>query len=191
MYLTFDTETTGLPTKWKAPVTDVASWPRMVQVAWLSHDAEGELISKHSHIIKPEGYRIPQGVARVHGITTERAVAEGEDLAEILQLFADDVTKSEYLIAHNMSFDEKIIGAEFIRKSIDNQLFEKSRLCTKNLSTNYCAIPGRYGYKWPTLTELHQKLFGEDFGNAHDAYADAFATARCFFELKRIGVVND
>jgi len=118
MYLTFDTETTGLPADWKAPVTAVNNWPRMVQVAWLNHDAEGNLINKHSHIIKPEGYRIPHGAAKVHGITTERAAAEGEDLAEILQLFVDDVANAKYIIAHNMSFDEKIIGAELVRKSI-------------------------------------------------------------------------
>jgi len=190
MYLTFDTETTGLPTNWKAPVTDVNNWPRMVQVAWLNHDADGNLINKHTHIIKPEGYRIPNGAARVHGITTERATAEGEDLAEILQIFANDLAKADSLIAHNMSFDEKIIGAELIRKAIDHQLFQKERLCTKLLSTDYCAIPNRYGYKWPSLSELHVKLFGEDFGDAHDAFADAEAAARCFFELKRIGVIG-
>jgi len=190
MYLTFDTETTGLPSNWKAPITDVNNWPRMVQVAWLNHDAEGNLINKHSHIIRPEGYRIPQGAARVHGITTERAMVEGEDLAEILQFFANDVANAEYLIAHNMSFDEKIIGAELIRKSIDHQLFSKNRLCTKELSTNYCAIPNHYGYKWPTLSELHIKLFGEDFGDAHDAFADAEATARSFFKLKELNVIK-
>ncbi len=190
MYLTFDTETTGLPSNWKAPVTAVNNWPRMVQVAWLNHDADGNLINKHTHIIKPEGYRIPNGAARIHGITTERATAEGEDLTEILQIFAQDVAKADHLIAHNMSFDEKIIGAELIRKSIDHQLFQKERLCTKILSTEYCAIPNRYGYKWPTLSELHIKLFGEDFGDAHDAFADAEAAARCFFELKRIGVIG-
>jgi len=190
MYLTFDTETTGLPSDWRAPVTDVNNWPRMVQVAWLNHDADGNLINKHTHIIKPEGYRIPSGAARVHGITTERAMVEGEDLAEILQLFADDVAKADYLIAHNMSFDENIIGAELIRKSIDHELFQKERLCTKLLSTDYCAISNRYGYKWPTLTELHVKLFGEEFGDAHDAFADAAAAARCFFELKKIGVIS-
>ena len=189
MYLTFDTETTGLPRNWRAPLEDVENWPRMVQVAWLNHDAAGNLINTHSHIIKPEGYRIPYGAAKVHGITTERAMAEGEDLSEILALFAADVANADYLIAHNMSFDEKIIGAELLRKDIDHTLFETTRLCTKILSTDYCAIPNRYGYKWPSLTELHYKLFGKDFDDAHDATADAAAAARCYFELKRLGVV--
>ena len=32
MYLIFDTETTGLPKNWKAPLTDFDNWPRMVQL---------------------------------------------------------------------------------------------------------------------------------------------------------------
>jgi len=35
MYLFFDTETTGLPKKWKAPITDLDNWPRLVQLAYL------------------------------------------------------------------------------------------------------------------------------------------------------------
>ena len=44
MYLIFDTETTGLPKKWKAPLTDSDNWPRCVQIAWQMHDKEGNLI---------------------------------------------------------------------------------------------------------------------------------------------------
>ncbi|MDZ7774594.1 MAG: DNA polymerase III subunit alpha [Bacteroidales bacterium] len=49
------------------------------------------------------------------------------------------------------------------------------------------ALPGGKGggYKRPNLTELHQKLFGETFDEAHNATADVEATARCFLELVR------
>ena len=62
---------------------------------------------------------------------------------------------------------------------------------SKDEGTAYCAIPGGRGgkFKWPTLTELHQKLFGEGFGDAHDAAYDVAATARCFFEMVRFGVI--
>ncbi|MCX6741278.1 MAG: hypothetical protein NTY61_02675, partial [Candidatus Parcubacteria bacterium] len=33
-YLFFDTETTGLPKNWKAPIEDLDNWPRIVQIAW-------------------------------------------------------------------------------------------------------------------------------------------------------------
>ncbi|MHA7056780.1 hypothetical protein ACWGOQ_0006140 [Aquimarina sp. M1] len=60
------------------------------------------------------------------------------------------------------------------------------KLCTMLTSTNYCKISGNYGYKWPTLSELHIKLFGEDFEGAHDASADIMATEKCFWEMKRL-----
>ncbi len=44
MYLIFDTETTGLPRRWDAPLTDSDNWPRAVQIAWQLHDEWGALI---------------------------------------------------------------------------------------------------------------------------------------------------
>ena len=48
MFLIFDTETTGLPRSYSAPLTDFDNWPRMVQVAWQLHDAQGNLINSNS-----------------------------------------------------------------------------------------------------------------------------------------------
>ena len=155
MYLIFDTETTGLPRNWKAPVTDTNNWPRMVQIAWHLYDHSGNLISKNDFIIKPEGFTIPRDVSRLHGITTEMALRNGNDLESTLNIFNELIDKANSLVARNMRFDEKIVGAEFIRKSIRSSLFKKSRLCTMNASTSYCCLPWPYGYKWPKLSELH------------------------------------
>ncbi len=190
MYLFFDTETTGLPKNWRAPVSDVDNWPRLVQLAWQIYDKEGNNLSKHDFIIKPEGFTIPSEASSVHGISTERAMSEGHDLKEILQQFAKSIEPAETLVAHNMSFDEKIAGAEFLRTGIKTDLFHTAKMCTKDASTDYCKIPGPYGYKWPKLSELHIKLFGEDFDEAHDASVDVEACVRCFFELKKLGVID-
>ncbi len=189
MYLFFDTETTGLPRNWKAPVTAVNNWPRMIQIAWVFSDGQGNVMDKNDFIIKPEGFTIPRNVSQVHGLTTERAVKDGEDLLSVLDMFNKLVGKSEYLVAHNISFDEKIVGAEFIRKNISTDFFNKPRLCTMKASTDYCMIPGPYGYKWPKLSELHEELFGEDFEEAHNAAADINATVKCFWEMRRIGLI--
>lgn len=188
-YLFFDTETTGLPRSWQAPVTALDNWPRMVQLAWLAYDAGGTLLSSFSCIIKPEGYTIPADASRVHGITTERALKEGRDLAVVLRDFKAQLDQARCLVAHNMSFDEKIVGAELLRNKLPDIPAAKQKICTMHGTTEYCAIPGPRGYKWPKLTELHYKLFGCDFDGAHDASADAAATAKCFWELKRLGVL--
>lgn len=188
MYLFFDVETTGLPRSWKRPVSDTFNWPRMVQIAWLVYNEEKELVDSHNYIIKPEGYEIPEESERVHGISTEKAMEEGADLKEVLTKFSAIINKSEYIIAHNMNFDEKVVGAEFIRKNLKTLLFSSERYCTMQEGTWFCKIPNRKsgGYKWPSLKELHLKLFGEDFKNAHDALADTKACAACFFKLDEL-----
>lgn len=192
MFLFFDTETTGLPRDWNAPVQNLDNWPRLVQLAWLAYDNDGNQLAEKEHIIRPEGFLIPAAASQVHGITNEKALASGEDLAEVLEEFAKQIREAEFLVAHNMNFDEKIMGAEFLRNSIENKLFERERICTMLSSIDYCRIPSSSGggYKWPRLSELHIKLFGTDFEDAHDALVDTSACARCFFELRRLEVIQ-
>lgn len=192
MYLIFDTETTGLPQNYNAPVTDTANWPRMVQLAWECHDQYGTLLSDKSFIVRPENYTIPQASVQVHGITTEKALEVGVPLEEVLVEFESDLLQMSYIIGHNVSFDICILGAEYIRKGITTRLHEITSVCTKETSTDFCALPGGKNgkFKWPTLAELHTRLFNESFNEAHNAAADVAATARCFFELLRIGVIT-
>jgi|10_taG_2_1085330.scaffolds.fasta_scaffold04406_3 DNA polymerase-3 subunit alpha len=192
MFLIFDTETTGLPRDYNAPVSDSDNWPRMVQLAWQLHDDTGKLITAKNYIIKPVGFDIPIAVASVHGITTERALADGEDLQFVLEEFQKDVQQTTYNVGHNIEFDVNIVGAEFYRLSIANNLAAKKLLDTMKSSVDFCAIPGGRGggYKYPRLTDLHIKLFNKDFGDAHDAAYDVDATARCFFELLKLRVIH-
>lgn len=184
MYLFFDTETTGLPKNWKAPVTDVNNWPRLVQLAYLQYDEFGNKESEGDFIIKPEGFIIPPESSKIHGITQERALQEGENLYDVLLHFANIISESDILVAHNMAFDEKIMGAEFLRNNMRNIIAEKRKICTMESTVEFCDIPGQYGPKWPKLSELHNKLFHTGFDEAHNAAVDIWATAKCFWELK-------
>ncbi|MCB0737954.1 MAG: DNA polymerase III subunit alpha [Bacteroidetes bacterium] len=192
MFLVYDTETTGLPDNWNEPITNFANWPRLVQIAWQLHDDKGYLVEAQNHIIKPEGYDIPYNSEVIHGISTERAHNEGKDLREILELFNQKVEQCEYVVGQNIEFDINIVGCEFLRKEIDSDLTKKPTLDTKDDATEYCKLPGGRGgkYKYPSLSELHEKLFGEPVEDAHNAAADVEATARCFFELVRIEVIQ-
>lgn len=190
MYLFFDTETTGLPKNWNAPLTDLDNWPRMIQLAYLLSDDNGSRVAGGDFIIKPEGFTIPEDAARLHGISTDRALKEGRELGLVLLEFQTAVTLATYLVAHNMSFDEKIVGAEFLRNNMRDDLPAKRKICTMQSSTDYCALPGPRGYKWPRLSELHRKLFRTDFEKAHDAAADVDAMIKCFWELKRLGIIK-
>lgn len=190
MYLFFDTETTGLPKNYKAPISDSDNWPRLVQIAWSWYDAGFNLWDSYSFVIKPDGFVIPEEVAKIHRVSQERAMSEGRDLKEILDLFAKEVKKADFVIAHNIDFDDKIVGAEYFRFNEENPLDTASKICTMKSSVNYCKIPNNRGsYKWPNLSELYYILFGETFADAHDALIDVNACAKCFFELKNKGVL--
>ncbi len=193
MYLIFDTETTGLPKNRQAPLTDFDNWPRVVQLAWQLHDHKGKLLSNHNIIIRPDGFTIPYNAEKVHGISTKRALEEGKPLAEVLGLFAKDLEKAQWVIGHNIiDFDVKVLGSEFLRMGMENVFSQKEAVDTQLVSTEFCAIPGGRGgqYKWPSLIELHEKLFGERFEDAHDAAYDVSANAKCFFGLIAEGVVR-
>jgi len=192
MYLIYDTETTGLPKNFSAPVSDSENWPRLVQVAWQLHDDMGELIEVKNFIVRPDGFTIPYNAEKIHGISTKRAQEQGVDLAFVLEEFNKAVVKSEYIVGHNIIFDINIMGAEFYRTQMETSLMDEKNIDTKTEGTEFCAIPGGRGgkFKWPTLTELHVKLFKEGFSEAHNASADVEATTRCFLELIRLRVIN-
>lgn len=189
MYLFFDTETTGVPSNYKAPVTDLKNWPRLVQIAWILQDKDGRELAKECFIIKPNVFSIPIDATKIHGITTEFAQRNGVDLIIALNLLSSHIDSSQYLIAHNISYDQNIVGAEFLRNNMKNKITSKKLLCTMMSSVNHCAIKGPYGYKWPKLTELHYKLFNCSFDGAHNALADIQATSKCFWEMRRKGLI--
>ncbi len=188
--LFFDTETTGLPKNWKAPLSDFNNWPRLVQLAYLMYDFDGNLIAEGNHIIKPEGFRIPYEAEKVHGISTEKALQQGEDLEFVINLIYSRIENADVLVAHNMSYDEKIIGCEILRLGRNNIIRDKKKICTMEKSTEYCRIPGAYGYKWPKLSELHYKLFSKPCVDTHNAAVDIKYTADCFWELKRRAIIT-
>ncbi len=190
MYLIFDTETTGLPKKWKAPITDVNNWPRAVQIAWQLHDKFGNLIENQDFLIKPEGFNIPYDAEQIHGISTQLATEKGESLENVLKSFNTVLSKAKFVVGQNVKFDLNIMGCEFHRLGVATELNDLPVLDTCTEKTAFlCQIPGGRGgkFKLPTLTELHQELFKTPFGEAHNATADVEATTRCFLELIRKG----
>ncbi|ATA76279.1 DNA polymerase III subunit alpha [Capnocytophaga canimorsus] len=190
MYLIFDTETTGLPKRWDAPITDSDNWPRAVQIAWQLHDRHGKLIEHKDFLITPDDFNIPYDAEKVHGISTELAQQQGVSIQKVFEEFNEALKKSTYVVGQNIGFDINIMGAEFHRYGVDSPLVNMPVLdtCTE-ITAELCKIPGGRGgrYKLPTLTELHEFLFNVPFAEAHNATADVEATTRCFFELIRIG----
>ncbi len=193
MFLIFDTETTGLPLRDDAPLTDFENWPRAVQISWQLHDLEGKLVEVKDFVIKPDGFNIPLNSSKIHGITTEVAEHYGVPLEEAMAEFSQAVEKATFLVGHNIRFDINILGCEYLRLGQDNRLEGMPDIDTSNETTDFCQLPGGKGggYKYPRLEELYRKLFNEGFAEAHNAAADVEATTRAFLELIRIGVFTN
>ena len=188
MFLIFDTETTGLPKQWNAPITNTENWPRCVQIAWQLHDDMGRCLEHQDYLIRPDGFNVPYDAEKIHGISTELASEQGVSLLEVLELFNIALSKAKFVVGQNVSFDLNIMGCEFHRLNLVSNLNQLPVLdtCTEKTAM-MCQIPGGRGgkFKLPTLTELHKFLFNKPFGEAHNATADVEATTRCFLELIR------
>ena len=193
MFLIFDTETTGLPRDWNAPLTDADNWPRCIQIAWQLHDKDGNCISHEDYLVRPDGFTIPYDAEKIHGISTILAQKEGIPIVEVLERFQHALHQCEFIGGHNVKFDLNIMGAEFLRSSDQNPLenFPIIDTCTEQ-TASLCMLPGGRGgkFKLPTLSELHNHLFDTRFEEAHNATADVEATTRCFFELFRQGSIR-
>ncbi len=194
MYLIFDTETTGLPKSWSAPITDTDNWPRCVQIAWQLHDEMGNLVEHQDYLIRPEGFNIPYDAEQVHGISTDLATAQGILLTEMLEKFNIALSKASYVVGQNVAFDINIMSCEFHRAGLQTPLLGMNVLdtCTET-TAELLRLPGGRGgkFKLPTLTELHEYLFGQKFSEAHNATADVEATTRCFLELVKRGIFSE
>lgn len=189
MYLVFDTETTGLPKNYQAPLDDFLNWPRLVQLAWSIYDSDGRHWESVNYIIQPDGFTIPEEATKIHRISQARAQEEGKPVRQALEHFLSDLKSVHHLVAHNIDFDEKIVGSELLRAQLRNPFPDAKKIDTMKEGAAFCRIDnGRGGYKWPNLTELYFRLFQDTFPEAHDAVFDVKACAKCLFELKKKGL---
>ena len=150
----FDVETTGLPKKRNIPPKNYENWPHIVQFSWIIY--YDKKITEKSFIVKPTNYIISKESSNIHGISHKDAEEKGVDIRGILIDFLTDCKEASLLIAHNYNFDINVICASCYRYNIKPEtLFNKKKLCTMKTTTDLCKLPGKYGYKYPKLSELH------------------------------------
>lgn len=165
-------------------------WPRLVQLSWIVTDENGNKLKSGDHIVRPSGFTIPKKASDIHGITTQMAMEKGDDLTSVIAEFMDDFNASELIVGHNIEFDKNVLGAELRRMGMRDIVRSKKSVCTMKSSKDYYAVPGKKGYRYPSLRKLHIKLFGKPFDGAHDSASDTEATERCFCKLKELGVIQ-
>lgn len=192
--LIYDTETTGLPL-FRDPSDDPRQ-PHIVEIAAGLYDLEsGECAKAWSTIVAPDGWIIPDDVVEIHGITTERATAEGIPEAEALLMFDELRAEAQVRVGHNESFDARILRIAYKRfrgvETADAWKAEPAE-CTCRMATPILSLPPTErmrqfnfkGAKSANLTECIKHFFNEDHTGAHGAGPDRDACARVYFHIK-------
>ena len=192
--LFFDTETTGIPDRAAKWDVDFMQYPHVVQLAWM-HGCKVE-----SHIIRTDGWEIPQETVDVHGITTEYALEHGEPFASVVDMFIQDCHDAGLICGHNIHFDTSIIKANILRElgreyydanDVENALYKGKRIDTMRPTMKWVDARMANGrLKFPNLSELYSRCFpGESFP-AHDALEDVKAVAKCLPVIVELGLVE-
>lgn len=192
----YDTETSGLP-DWRKPSEDPCQ-PHIVQIAAeLFDDESGKVLHAMTHIIRPNGWEIPDDVAAVHGITTEIAKREGLPMVLVLPNFLRLWQMSEHRVAHNETFDARMIRIEIKRDAgytdeFADQWKAGPSFCTQAKSSSILKLPptekmiaaGRNHPKSPNLGEAYEFFTGKKLVDAHDAAVDVAACKAVYLAIK-------
>jgi DNA polymerase-3 subunit epsilon len=192
LHLTYDTETTG---QWKYDLpAEHADQPRLVQMGAILADDEARVLGEINLIVKPDGWTIPAEASDIHGITTDLATRVGIPLVLVMGAFSNLASLCNVAIAFNNEFDRGIVKRESLFLQKPNRLEEShvTQHCMMKEMTPICKIPkpAYYRrnpsdpYKWPSLAEAYQHVFGKPFeGTQHNAMEDVRATARLYYAL--------
>ena len=206
MILFVDIETTGLPEKEKKngreyyfPFNDHQKYDnsRIVQFSFLLYDVNGTMLSMNDYIIKPTTFTIPIESSNIHHITQQKAINDGSELSEVMNIFDDLLDKTKLIVMHNVWFDKNIILSEASRlqhREVINKMLHKDYFCTMRQTKHITKIPSQYynGYKNPKLSELHNFLFTEQVNPVylHNSLNDAKIAAKCFFKMLKSGLIK-
>ncbi len=193
--LFYDTETQGLPL-WNQP-SEHPSQPHIVQVGALLVDIEkGKTLASLDLTVCPDGWVIPDDVAKIHGITTEHASSCGVPESLALRTLIELWQRADFRVGHNEQFDARIIRIALHRFAgpDDPERWKNGRAeCTQVDSTPILKLPptermiaAGFGKKFKSanLREAHMHFIGEELVDAHSAFADAKACRDVWFAIK-------
>lgn len=189
----YDTETTGFPI-WQEK-SDHPNQPHLVDLCGILYSADGEIIEVMESLVKPDGWTISDEVSKIHGITNDYAVINGQDERQVLALFGRLHKQADIRVAHNIQFDDRIMRIaikRFFGEEPANRFREKSTFCTANAAKPLCQIPPtakmlasrfKNQFKTPNLTEALKHFTGEDLDGAHRAKVDTIGCAKVLFAI--------
>ena len=201
-YMTFDTETTGLPPRaprGAPPIpADDPRQPRMASFAAVFQNEEGAEVWSFKDYVRPDGWSmayfdslaIAEGktpASEINGLTDELLNSLGVPVALPLTIYSEAIRAGLTPIAFNKLFDLKIMRGELRRAGMPD-LFEQTKaICAMNALDPYAAeglCMSRPGF---VKLSVACDFFGITNDDAHDAMGDAKATSEIVSILIRDG----
>ena len=194
--LFYDTETNGLPL-WNKP-SEHPGQPHITQLAAELFDADsGRTLAFMDLMIRPEDWKIPPELEELTGITNELAARFGHSISNALRTFSLMWSEADLRVAHNESFDQRLVRIEAIRVLGVNHGFHEDwkngpTFCTQSNSTSILNLPptpkmvaaGRNHAKSPNLGEAYKFFTGKDLEGAHNAAVDLAACKAVYFGIQ-------
>lgn len=192
--LVFDTETTGLPIGRNPSIMELQLWPHVVQLSYILFDTvTKKVVTMRDDLIKiPQDVEITPGSEAIHHISRVMCEANGISINDALTYFNKALTQADLIVGHNISFDKRMIMVECIRSNKYQKFtvngVKKEEYCTMKKGTDICEIVitnsnGQTYLKFPTLSELHQKLFDYKPEGTHNALVDVLICLRCYIKI--------
>ena len=185
--LIFDTETTGLPSR---NMRELSEAPYVIQLAAILYEDRNDVASMCAYTIpecRGEIEPIPKEKFFIeNGLTDELIVNNGLSYRVALPFFNNLVRQADRIVAHNIDFDDVLIKAAYSRIAAPQDTYRSKFLgCTMKSLTDVLKLPGKRGYKWPSLDESYRALVNPDgFQGAHDALVDVRACASILWAME-------
>ncbi|MGK0720822.1 exonuclease domain-containing protein [Leucobacter sp. W1478] len=162
----FDTETTGVDT----------SSARIVSATIAVIGGSGEVKERYDWLLDP-GVEIPDGAARIHGITTEVARASGVQapvgVAQIVLQLQAMLERGFPVVAYNAPFDLGLLRSESARHGVTWPAAVSPVIDPLVLDKQFDRF--RKGKRTLEVVAEHYQV---ELGTAHDAGEDAIAAGR-------------
>lgn len=142
--LVFDVETTGLLPK-KDPTSNAnpknEDYPYILQLSYVIYSVEkGKIVHKtNTYVNIPSDIKITDEITKITGITREMC-NRGEPIVSVLIDFYRACLTCDYVVAHNIEFDSKVVQQEMYRNR--NRLGQLKPILPESVST-MCGILGR------------------------------------------------
>ena len=185
-YLFIDTETTGVPRKFKygpvAHYTDPVyeKYGRLLELAYILTDENNNTIKEGGWLVKyPPTFEIANGDwhSQNSGITIDLLTTKGTPLEEILKQFEDLVRECDTILAYNLEFDINILLHACYRS---NQT-ELIKLLTESKSKCIMKLVSGTG-RYKRLANVYYELYKKTPENTHRALDDVRLCKDVYFK---------